>query len=45
MHEQLRDVNLDEGGFGNPGLHLLRNPGTCESDSLEGQHPATGSIV
>jgi hypothetical protein len=37
MHEQSRDVNLGEGRFGNPGLRPLRYPGTCESDSLEGQ--------
>jgi len=46
MQEQLRDVNLGEGRFGNPGLHPLRYPGTCESDSLAGQQgPSDRGLV
>jgi hypothetical protein len=37
MHEQLRDVNLGEGRFGNPELHPVPYPGTCKCDSLAGQ--------
>jgi hypothetical protein len=44
MDEQLRDVNLGGGRFGNPGL--MRYPRTCESDSFEGrQGPSDRGLV